>query len=441
LIENALRAENVPFRLIYKKSHLKFINEKNKIVNVVKIHGSIHDKHNMAITIKNIAQKNVMDFRKSLFDRIIKNNNYSNLVILGYSCSDVFDLNPFFENSRKKNKTIFFIEHFSKRNIHLVKDISEKKEPNPFANYNGYLIKTDTDKFIRKLWNTSVNDKYSFLNPPIINWQSFIDEWIQKTISVHSDAVLSYLKGCFFQKIDKYKLSNKYLRVSLRNSTIKTHPWLYKNILRLIGINYRSLGKYQKSLSYLENSLDECKNDKDDIGICEAKISIGIVYEDMKDHNLAINSYLEAYNLSKDYKTKGRCLGNIGIVYKNKCGSVNIKKAITYHRKALRYAIRAGDKQGEGRTLGNIGIAYSDLGKKSLAIKYYQRAYKIAYLLADIRHQGIWLANTGMDQKKHDKEKAVINLQKAIELFKTIKAKHFVQECENDLNLIKQNNA
>lgn len=440
LIENALKAENVPFRLIYKNSHLKFINDKSNIVKVIKIHGSIHDKNNMAITIKNIAQKNVMDFRKALFDKIIKNRNYSNLVILGYSCSDVFDLNLFFENNKKKNKIVYYVEHNSKKSIPSIKDISEKKEPNPFANYQGNLITTDTDYFIEKLWNKSVNEQYRFLSPPVVNWQSFIEEWIHKIISTYSIAVIPYLCGCIFLKIDKYELSNKYLEIALANPLIVNHSLLYKNALRLVGINYRSLGDYQKSLSHLNKAFEWCKKDNDNIGICEAKISIGIVYEDMKDHKRAINNYLDAYHIAKDYKTKGRCLGNIGIVYKNKGGSVNIKTAITYQRKALHYAIKAGDKQGEGRTLGNIGIAYSDLGNKSLAIKYYQRAYKIAYLLADIRHQGIWLANTGMDQKKSDKVKAIVNLEKAVDLFKTIKAEHYVQECENDLRLIKHEN-
>jgi tetratricopeptide (TPR) repeat protein len=173
----------------------------------------------------------------------------------------------------------------------------------------------------------------------------------------------------------------------------------------------------------------------------EARVlaSLGVVFEDRKDHLRAISCYKRAMRKSrqaKDRQLEGICNGNAGIVYKNIGNSTDIQRAIRYHQHALDLARAVGDKPSEGRTLGNLGIAHSDAGDKERATQYYREALAIASELGDNRHVGIWAANAGMDLVGDHPEEAALYLRMAITIFTKLRLPHYVTECMEALQRV-----
>ena len=76
-----------------------------------------------------------------------------------------------------------------------------------------------------------------------------------------------------------------------------------------------------------------------------------------------------------DRKGEGADLGNLGLAYSH-LGEQ--RKAIEFHKQALKISREIGDRQGEGNRLGNLGLAYTALGKVRKAIECYEQALKIA---------------------------------------------------------------
>ena len=52
---------------------------------------------------------------------------------------------------------------------------------------------------------------------------------------------------------------------------------------------------------------------------------------------------------------------------------VEHRKAIEYHEKRLKTAMKAGDRAGEGGAYGNVGVAYHSLGDHEKSIEYYEK--------------------------------------------------------------------
>ncbi|HHV24351.1 MAG TPA: tetratricopeptide repeat protein, partial [Methanosarcina sp.] len=91
--------------------------------------------------------------------------------------------------------------------------------------------------------------------------------------------------------------------------------------------------------------------------------------------------------------THGLVLGNLGLAY-SVLGEP--RKAIDYHKQALKIARETGDRRGEGRHLGNLGLAYGYLGEPRKTIEYCEQALNISREIRDRRGEGRHLGYLGV---------------------------------------------
>lgn len=445
LIETAMDDECVDYDLIYEDETLQELKLGDGRVRIIKLHGSIHDKDKMAVTIKKIAEKDSVYPRKKAIDEIITHPKYKIIMVIGYSCSDVFDINPCISSQVNKSKYIFYLKHSEKGNIHLESNnVCSKSLPSPFENYNGIMGTYDTDKVIETIWGSILPGKYPYVTSKSTPWENAVSTWVKTALknNNNSSGILDFLVGSLFKYSADFKTSNKYLFKAIKTEKSEGNKELRIYIYQAIGDNYRDTGNYPNAIKCFKKAMILAKK----LGIPEAQClainSIGIVYEDQKKHDYAIRRHKSALEIARKLslrKIEGRILGNIGIVLKNKRGESNIKKGIDYQNDALKIARDTGDKRSEGRVLGNLAIAYSDLGDKSTGIGYYEEAYKIALDLADTYHQAVWKANMGMDYIGIDDNAAEKYLNKAIKQFQEMGSRHYVEYCKEKLQeLFKQ---
>lgn len=68
---------------------------------------------------------------------------------------------------------------------------------------------------------------------------------------------------------------------------------------------------------------------------------------------------------------------------------------IQWLQAALGASQRLGNVVTTQAHLGNLGLAYDELGDFTIAIKYFEQAFKLAEQIGDRYHQGAWLGNLG----------------------------------------------
>lgn len=439
LLEDALKNEGVPFRLIYKEGDLEKIEYSSKDIQVIKLHGTVEDYDSLAITIKRVSNQQLFSSRKKVIAHLFSKSHIDFIVMLGYSFSDRFDISPAIASVDSKSKFVLLIEHSSMplNRARFVK--FNKIKNNALLKCIGEKLRCSTDEFMKLLWLKCIGTSVPKFKKCNTDWRIPLKDWYGSSIKKHGLAVKNYLSGRLWMSAGNYKKANELLDLVIRNHP---SPEIEALTYQAIGDNYRDQGDYDRALRYLIVALGCSRTYKFMGREARALASIGVVLEDQKDHFKAISYYKRAMKILRftdDKELEGKCNGNIGIVYKNLGDKESLKKALRYHEKALRIARELGDKKSEGRTLGNIGITYSDMDQKTQAVQYYREAYAVAEDLRDIRHMGIWAANAGMDLVNINKTEAKKYLETAVRIFNELRLSHYITEIQDSLIKIRKN--
>jgi len=115
LIEECLNNEDLirerDYKIFYKEEEFDSINRNDDCIRLIKIHGSVEDKESMAVTLKRVAGNDLSAQRKGVIDHVFSKGRHNNVLVLGYSCSDIFDINPQIESINTDLNNVIFIEH------------------------------------------------------------------------------------------------------------------------------------------------------------------------------------------------------------------------------------------------------------------------------------------------------------------------------------------
>lgn len=162
---------------------------------------------------------------------------------------------------------------------------------------------------------------------------------------------------------------------------------------------------------------------------------IGLVYTNLGEYELALDSYKQALAIPPPYFTwnRGAMLFNAGKLYQA-LGQYEL--ALKFYQEALEIARKPvllvfdsrgqiGDIGGEVRSLNAIGGIHSKLGKYELALKFYQEALAVLRTIDNKTYkknlEGVTLHNIGFVYLKQEKyELALKFLQEALTIFKPL---------------------
>ena len=159
--EGLIRGKDKDFKVYYNEDQFSKIDfdalNKSNQINVFKLHGSIEDVGiedigSIRTTMKTIANRKLSEKRKKAINYLFAEGKYKNILILGYSCSDFFDINPQIQSIENPKNKIFFVDHTETTQI---KDIKNQKlrngNKNPFIKFSGYIIEHNTDDLVKEI--------------------------------------------------------------------------------------------------------------------------------------------------------------------------------------------------------------------------------------------------------------------------------------------------
>ncbi len=399
LIEKSLEQQGklagLDYDVIYREEDFERIDWVQDRCRLIKIHGSIDDKQAMAITLSQVARQELSVARAAIIRQVFRLGDHQEVLILGYSCSDVFDLSPQIEALTDNLKKVCLVQHSDSPKI---ENIRKQEQKNPFKAFdNSTRLFINTGDLVEALWKVTLKATYEDHKTlkTTANWKSRVQAWYVDSVHTHSGAIKDIILGLILDIICEWRAAiGLYERVL---TYVRGHVdgQLERIALGNMGVAYRNLGEYGRAIKFNERSLEISRRIGDVKG--EGKIlgNMGNTYRNLGEYHKALEFHEKALEISRrigDVHGEGSDLGNIGNAY---CDLGEYRKAIEFYEQALEIFRRVGNVRGECNTLSNIGNAYQDLGEYRKAIGFYKQHLEITRQIGDLRGEGSALNNMG----------------------------------------------
>ncbi len=162
-----------------------------------------------------------------------------------------------------------------------------------------------------------------------------------------------------------------------------------------LGSIYRTLGRREMALQYLEQASVLCKESGEQKEAIWTLNHLGRLYASMGEKERARPYYEDALTQARavdEPLLEGVALNNLGKLYSAWGQREQEQK---YYTEALAIYHELGDPKGEAATLNNLGRVAEDLGDSEQAQKYYIEGLNIFRKVRDQRAQGWSLNNLG----------------------------------------------
>lgn len=153
----------------------------------------------------------------------------------------------------------------------------------------------------------------------------------------------------------------------------------------LLGVYYRNISQYIKSISLHENALAISRSIPDSATMAYALNSMGVAYRRLDENQKAFKYHFEALGISKAIKdTRGRAISmnSIANIY---LSLGHFKKAIEEFERCLELEKELDNNIGMAINHANIGAAYEGLEKLDKAISHYRESLKYNSLEGSIK--------------------------------------------------------
>ncbi len=428
LLERALDDLRVPFDLYSSDEVFATIDWAQPRIRVIKLHGSLENADKLAITIRRVAAKYFVEQREQVIQKLIEHDGAGGLIVLGYSCSDHFDVSPTLRRYARNDRRVWYVAHSASSPAPLVPIPLAAFQPiNPFVRYDSWSVGCVTDDLLRAVWRTTGEEPPTLSAHGSNDWETTVDRWLDSLTSGGEPGMKHYVAGLLLKAGNLWDQSNRYLNDAIALGL--TEATMSRALLAM-GNNHRDL---RHDLTEAQRVLERA----DSVAIASRNFaiaarvanSLGMVAADLNDLPSAITAYERALNLlADDRELEGKCHGNLGIALKNRHASGDLDEALKHQKLAYEVAQEIGDKRSEGRTLGNIGLVLTKMDDLNSSCEYYRKARAIAEALGDQLHVGIWLHNEGEDTAASNPVEAISLLSQAKDIFAGLNQQAYADE-------------
>ncbi|KKM83625.1 hypothetical protein LCGC14_1307520 [marine sediment metagenome] len=420
---------------------------------IIKIHGSKWDvikgrltKDSLVTTISALGRERekgetfaIEPYKKPLINEVM---NGRDLVIMGYSGSDDFDISPMLKELSNMKK-IIWIEHDhnltpGKEEIYKYKSVEDLSglrsselpkldkllvELASKKNVEVYKIKAKTIDFVKEQLAPIFKESFELLQTDAQEISSFGD-YMQETHFNVSTSSKYRLAHELFYELGDIESAERTAQQGLNNSKEEGHEINNNYFTNALGLVNLSKGDYDIALEHFEKSLKLAENLNQTVEKIGILVNIGYLYQKKSDlknafkysfdaaalltentpnvmkfsvlNNLAIlyrdngdipnavkniETALEIAEKSGDLFRKSLCLNNLAGM---KLSQGLINPALGYASEALKIDEQLGDLNSMCNTLNTIGNIYRTAGHYQQALQYLERAYQTAIKIQNL---------------------------------------------------------
>jgi tetratricopeptide (TPR) repeat protein len=425
LIEKALdhqdKKAGVDYDVLYREEDFKSVDWGQDRCRLIKIHGSIDDKQTIAITLSQVASQETTTAKANIIRHVFSQGNHIMVLVLGYSCSDVFDLSPQIEAIKENLKQVYLVQHSSEAKV---QDIRQQEQKNPFKTFdNSTRLFINTNILVEALWKATQKDTFedhrTLKTTP--DWKTKVQAWLVDSIQTHSEAIKDFISGLIFNNMCEWGVAISRYERALANVRKYANDKSEALALSNLGCAYLKLNENSKAFEHYKQAMEiSCRiGDANGEGI--ALNGMGSAYLQRGEYDKAIELYEQALEIDtriRNVKNMRDDLGNMGIAYVQ-LGEYG--KAIVLYERLLELDQRMGDIKSVSKNLNNMGSAYLIVKEYDKAIEHYKQALQISLRIGYVKGEATALANMGLTYSKMGNSNKTIELCKqALEIFRRI---------------------
>lgn len=368
------------------------INWHDGKVKLIKIHGCVSDKAMMAITMEAVANQTYCINKNSVVRNFFSKDVNESVIILGYSCSDLFDLSPQIERLTDNFSKVLLVEHCTADS--LAEALTEETRKNPFRKFtDGVRIKTDTNSFVKDIWESFYPATFEFICFPQGDWKNNINEWLGKAIERGTIGAKYHLSARLFYGIGEFELAVKSYQNGIDTAYMLQEPFNVCSELGNMAMTLNALSRFDEAIKCLKTSLRLCGILNNVQGEISQLQCLGNIYLSLADYQASESAFKKAVILSQRHNLPDSlctALGNLALVYN---AMQRYDETIECVKIGIGICHELGNKQAEASQLSSLGIAYFQTGDKENAIECLQKARDITKLIGDKRNESMILGN------------------------------------------------
>jgi len=439
LLEKALEEEGLRrdrhFKVYYNEKQFSEIDSKeisDKMIKIIKIHGSIDDRSSIRMVLDTVASKVLSDKRMKVVENLFSTGNHKKVLILGYSCSDEFDITPQIRSIDRNHKLIILVDHSEEERV---EDIRTRDSRNPFKNFHGIRLICNTDKLIEELWNSLreiIGEKYVPIHEYTgyrTEWRRYIHDWSKRLEKDKKHAKYSIVASIFLD-ITNFKKSIEYFERSIEIAELMGDRIAQSMSIGNLGRVYAISGTFKNAIECHRKSLKIAKKIGYETGEMKSYTNLGGVYHSLGDLETAIEYCKKALEVAiriGDKIEESASYGNLGHI----CSDLgDFRKAIDYYDRSLRMHQVLGNKMDESSSYIGLGNVYSRLTYFERALECYAKALKIALQIGNRVQEGVIYENLGTTYlMKGDFELGTENYLRSLEINREIENKQGESSC------------
>lgn len=401
LIEDAFRERGIRrFKILASEKEFGKVGQHNH--ELVKIHGTIDNLDSIRTTIKSITQRKNAEKRLGVMENLFASGPAKAVLILGYSCSDHFDITPavrqVVHSAQGLKSQVFMICHvndmsksFSVISINelenaegivsklkktsLIPNEQIEKVSNFIQGFRATVILANTSVFLGRLadslWGDDMAAHGAQAKPQPYSVVGDIPDG-------YDDLIASSL----FLKVSDFERTCRFLERAQRAASQTGDTRLQISCLINLGIAQSNLGELPKAITNIQTAIRLNNTRSRSIDI-RCQMTLGAIHFHRGDFDRALQCFNTALKLCKkhgDRTDTANCYVNIGCLLTVK---QKYKEAIKHHEKARKTALAEGDKTLEIRCLINLGNAHLNNGNLENALKYFDKSIEISDKLGD----------------------------------------------------------
>src|SRR2546425_7526102 len=433
-----LRRELI-FEVLYRDEYLGRVRAADDKIRVIKLHGSIDDKAGMAITLKQVASRTLTENRRQVIDTLFGGGTHARVLILGYSCSDVFDLSPHIESISATHRQVILIDHASSG--WEVRSLGQREKKNPFRDFpGGQWVLSNTDQFLNRL------QQLAGLKVPAAaapsggsGWQENVDQWFRVANEKNRSQAGPAILGEIFYKVSDYQKASAHYSRALAGARAAGDRQREGIYLGNVANSEQHLGHFAEATRAFEQALEISREIGDRQREAMWVSNLGGLFVQMRELDRGIEALQQAIVICRERgDVTGECYGlaNLGSAFQL---SGDYERATAYFEAALELARQLGDKQAETNVRDNLGQILYLFGQYTQALEHHKAAISTAMDLGD---RAAVCNLEGQLAKSYsaiqDYERAMQHLDRAITLAQAIGDRYLEGNRLNELGIVHQ---
>lgn len=371
----------------------------------------------------------VEPYKGVLLNKLLNN---ANLILIGYSGQNDFDIIPILKKYHKLQR-IWWVNHTpngqGNNGIFEIVNQSEKREftdnldkilfqiKNQNPNVEIFRINTNSIEFVKNI----IGFDYTFNT---VDFSIEFRDWLNQNVEIPNMMMKYLIPHILYFNFDRFDDS---FRCGIRaleyisENDDQNHKLL---ILNNIAWFYFRMGNYSEAILNFEEALKISQ----DLGYKDREViylsNLGEIYERIKDFPEALKKYKQAMKIVEEtgnLTEELRIINSIIEIYEE---MQIYSEALLFSDKAFKISEKLGDLKKKAIISNNIASIHHKLENLSLSLEYFQQSEKIFRRLNDIRNLAICLNNIGtIYQKFGDFSIALEKFEEALEYDQKLKNK------------------